>query len=191
VNNEDEAQDFLLSEGFTNGAGQEAQEGLTGEPNPNLSIRGLLDALADGSFEDWVRDNAPKPCPATVAIMKFTHREMIEHAEQVAVAASEVGNPRIVAEAFQVNQWLKKSLAKLEEASAGVNEPEFTFDDAHELLSLSNPGFLCEAQVKANKAIGFDGERAINTVAMLRAEMAKKPERSEAMKNWKDSPVSK
>lgn len=163
-----------------------------GEDNPtgfpdeaSGPVADLLGKLFGGDIEgakQMIRDTMPKPCPATVAILRFNHSEMIDHVETVGMMAMEAGNLREAITAAAICKWIEKSLAQLNEAAEGIESPELTYDYLHSVMSVSDPAWVCEAQSKANAEAGFDATATTETVRDILNRQPGKKDRSKAVK---------
>ena len=150
----------------------------------SLNFGDILGRLIEGDFEGlraMIRANTPKPCPATIAILRFVHTEMLDHVSAVGGMALEAGNLREGLTAVSVGKWIEKSLAQLNEAAEGVDSPELDYSFLHSVMSVANPAWICEAQSEANSAAGFDATAATATVTDILNRQPGKKDRSEVM----------
>ena len=164
MSNGDSTREFV--QGFASAmAGREA--GKTGYSNPNFSLQGLIEASQQGPeyFEKWVEENAPAPCPAVVAIMRFSLGEGMEFMYNGFSAGLDSGDIQSAMKAVQVGVVLSKAIEIVNSAPHAKDVPDLTFETIHDLISLYDPAYLCDAVRAELEGLGINYAEMQHTVA--------------------------
>lgn len=129
----------------------------------DFDLKGLIAAAQQGpkALSEWMDVNGPKPCPATVAITRFAHEQMLHHFSQMLEIALNHDEAREALGLAIAARTIEDSLQRMEEIIPHFEDvPELTYGYMHALLSLANPAYVCDSQAAGNAKANFDNVAA-------------------------------